>query len=131
MSDLIPYNRAEITTPQNPMDTAAGLQVALEAVQSALNSAVARREIIERGKTARTAILERAEIERAAIFANMKTEIAKIEAAIANDQNLSVNRMRLIDYAGQLALNAQSAGTLDAETLKAIDLFLQRLDRLR
>ena len=131
MSELIPYSQSGLTTPQNPLETVGGLQIALDAIQSGLNAAVARREIIERGKTARTAILERAEIERAAIFANMKTEIAKIEAAIANDQNLSVNRMRLIDYAGQLALNAQSAGTLDGDTLEAIDRFLQGLDRLR
>ena len=131
MSELIPYSQSGLTTPQNPLETVGGLQIALDAIQSGLNAAVARREIIERGKTARTAILERAEIERAAIFANMKTEIAKIEAAIANDQNWHEARMKVIDYAGQLALNAQSTGTLDGNTLELIDKFLQKLDRMR
>ena len=37
----------------------------------------------------------------------------------------------MIDYAGQLALNAQSTGTLDGNTLELIDKFLQKLDRMR
>ena len=131
MSELIPYSQTGLTVSQNPMDTAAGLQIALEAVESAMNAAVARREIIERGKTARTAIMERAEVDRTKILANMKTEIAKIEAAIANDQNWHEARMKMIDYAGQLALNAQSTGTLDGNTLELIDKFLQKLDRMR
>ena len=132
MSDLIPYKQNEDLVPSYPpLGLFGGLQTSLASIERSLNTLVARREVIERNKTERTAIIEQAETERAAILANMKTELRKIEAAIANDQNYHEARMKLIDYAGQLAVDAQRTGTFDGNTLELIDKFLENLDRMR
>ena len=101
-----------------PVPMPQDVEIALQAFQNALDTAVAIAAKREDSKTERTLILAKKEIEVAAIEANTQREIA-------NDRNIHQRSMLLIQKIGDLLLN--NAQALTPEIMSAANFLLQIL----
>lgn len=112
-------DKLSIPTPSPiPVLIPSEVEVALQAFQSAMDTAVAIAAKREDSKTERALILAKKEIEITAIEANTRREIA-------NNQNVHQRRMVLIQKIGDLLVN--NAQTLTPEIMSAANLLLQVL----